>query len=293
MTGTPCKICRAAEHDVLYHGPIRVGRFGSMSATPQTVWRCRSCGAGFLPADGADYTSGGYRALVDGSDAPDEFHRLHDGEQAEKLRVLGTEGLRGTVLMDVGCGAGSFLDLVKGFCRSTIGIEPTKSLREAVLAKGHTAFPYCADVAKEWEGRVDVAVSFSVIEHLEQPRELLEDVRRLLKPGGRLLLSTPNRRDWLLDVMPEEYGSFFYRLVHTWYFDASALQRLVELAGFVEVSVAYAHRFDLSNAVLWLRDKRPTGLGKLELSTSADAAFRALLEGAGRADYLYCSCVNG
>ncbi len=293
MKGVACAICGCAEHDVLYRGPIRVGRFGHLSAEPHTIWRCGGCCAGYLPAPETDYESGAYRTLVDGGDTAEDFYRLHDGEQAEKLRLLGTEGLRGAVLMDVGCGAGSFLDLVKGVCRVTIGIEPTASLRQAVVAKGHVGFPYCSDAAAEWEGRVDVAALFSVIEHVPDPKALLHDIRRLLRPGGRLLLSTPNRRDWLLDVLPDDYAPFFYRLVHTWYFDADAMRRLAELAGFAQASVFYSHRFDLSNAVLWLRDKRPTGLGKLDLPGSADSIFRATLEGSGRADYLYCSCTNG
>jgi SAM-dependent methyltransferase len=229
---------------------------------------------------------------VDGTDEPEDFYRLHDGEQAEKLRRLGTGGLRETLLVDVRCGAGSFLDLVKGLCRITVGIEPTPSLRQAVAAKGHLAFPYCSDVPGEWEDKTDIAVSFSVIEHVEHPRGLLEDIRRLLKPGGRLLLSTPNRADWLLDVLPDDYAPFFYRLVHRWYFDAASLTRLVELAGFAGVSVSYVHRFDLSNAVLWLRDKRPTGLGKLDLDAAWNDGFRSALEATGRADYLYCAAVK-
>jgi SAM-dependent methyltransferase len=272
---------------VLYHGPMRAGRFGCVTAEPRTVWRCVECGAGHLPAASVDYESSDYRQLVDGSDRVEDFHRLHDAEQAEKLRALGTAGLRDAVLLDVGCGAGSFLDLVKGFCRATIGIEPTPSLRAAVEAKGHRAFPYCADVPDAWVGSADVAVAFSLVEHVEDPIALLRDIRRLLKPRGRLLISTPNRRDWLLEILPEEYAAFFYRIVHLWYFDAQAVERLMRAAGFTDLPVAYHHRFDLSNAILWLRDKQPTGIGKLPIADGASEVFRGLLEANGRADYLY------
>lgn len=293
MISTPrCKICGNAEQSVLYRGQVRTGRVGQISAQPQTVWVCGGCGAGYLPAQKVDYASGEYRTLVDGSDTPEDFYRLHDGEQAEKLRMLGTSNLRDTVLMDIGCGAGSFLDLVKGFCKTTIGVEPTPSLREALVKKGHEAFPYCHEVPDAWKGQVDVAVSFSVIEHLDDPLALLRGIRRLLKPGGRLLLSTPNRRDWLLELLPDDYARFFYRSVHTWYFDAKALSKLVHLAGFAEPSISYLHRYDLSNALLWLRDKRPTGLGALNIGMMGDKLFRSMLEANGRADYLYCSCVN-
>jgi len=287
-----CKICGGRRLSIVYHGQIRTGRIGSLSTEPQTVWLCEECGTGYLPGQTVDYESNEYRTLVDGSDAPEEFYRLHDGEQADRLRMLGTSGLRDKVLMDVGCGAGSFLDLVKGLCKTTIGIEPTQSLQEALVKKGHETFPYCHEVPASWNGKVDIAVLFSVIEHLPDPLALLRDIRRLMKPGGRLLLSTPNRRDWLLELLPDDYARFFYRTVHTWYFDTGALSKLVCLAGFVEPSISYHHRYDLSNAMLWLRDKRPTGLAALKMDSMGDAFFRSALEASGRADYLYCSCIN-
>ena len=278
---------------MLYHGPIRTGRFGSVTPDPRTVWRCRGCGAGHLSEPAQDYESSAYRALVDGSDSAEDFHRLHDAEQAEKLRLVGTGDLRGRVLMDVGCGAGSFLDVVHGLCGRTIGIEPTPSLRAAVAAKGHAAFPDCADVPDVWKEQVDVAVSFSVVEHLPDPLGFLRDIRRLVRPGGRLVLSTPNRRDWLLDLLPDDYGRFFYRAVHLWYFDADALGHLLRAAGFTDVSVSSVHRYDLSNAIVWLRDRRPTGLGAVPVAAAADAVFRGLVEAGGVADYLYASSVKG
>jgi len=292
MSGTACRICGDRGHEVFYRGPIRVGRFGQLSVEPGTVWRCLGCGAGYLPGATVDYASGEYRALVDGTDSAEEFHRIHDAEQVERLRMLGTGGLRGSVLMDVGCGAGSFLDVVKGLCRGTIGIEPTPSLRQAAADKGHTMFPYAHEAPARLDRTVDVAVAFSLVEHLEDPVAILKDVGRLLRPGGRLLVSTPNRRDWLLDVLPDDYAPFFYRVVHTWYFDAESLTCLLRVAGFTEISVSYLHRFDLSNAILWLRDKRPTGLGKLDVANAWSDAFRGTLEATGRADYLYASGVK-
>lgn len=284
-----CLVCDGKDHDVLYHGPVRVGRFGSYSREPRTVWRCLGCGTGHLPVAAVDYESSEYRTLVDGSETVEDFRRLHDGEQAEKLRILGTEGLRDRVCMDVGCGGGAFLDLLRGVARTTIGIEPTASLRSALAAGQHLAFPYCRDVPSEWSGRVDVAVAFSLLEHVEDPVGLLRDVHRLLAPGGRLLVSTPNRDDLLLELLPEDYARFFYRIVHRWYFDAASLTALLHRAGFAGVAVRHVHRFDVSNAVLWLRDRRPTGVGALASTREADAVFRAVLEASGRADYLYGS----
>ena len=274
----------------MYEGPIRVGRFGSLSERPHTVWRCSVCGAGCLDEQTLiDYGSAEYRELVDGGDTVEQFHALHDGEQAEKLRIVGADRLRDRVVADIGCGAGSFLDLAKGMACATLGIEPTRAYHDTLRASGHAVFPYADQVSDEWVGRVDLAVCFSVVEHVQDPVCLLAGIRHLLAPTGRLVLSTPNRRDWLLEVLPQDYGAFFYRLVHQWYFDAASIEQLALRAGFSHCAVAYVHRFDLSNLLLWLRDRRPTGLGKLAVPAALDAAYARGLEAAGRADYLYAT----
>ncbi len=240
-------------------------------------------------AGGVDYASSEYRELVDGDASPEYYYALHDAEQAGKLDLLGADRARGKVVADIGCGAGSFLDLVKGLATATIGIEPARSCHAALRSKGHIVFPFCADASAEWRGRVDVVVCFSVIEHLDDPVALLKEAHALLRPGGLMLLSTPNLRDWMLEMLPEEYGAFFYRTVHTWYFDQSSLEKLSRTAGFTGCEVRTVHRFDLSNALLWLRDHRPSGLGSVRVSPIVNAAFAQWLENEGRGDYLYAT----
>jgi 2-polyprenyl-3-methyl-5-hydroxy-6-metoxy-1,4-benzoquinol methylase len=286
----PCRLCGARSWRVLFEGPIRQGKFGNLTAHPKRVLGCEACGAGMLEAaERVDYTSAEYRELVDGDASPEHYYALHDAEQAGKLDLLGAETVRGKVVADIGCGAGSFLDLVKGLAASTIGIEPARSYHAALRSKGHVVFPFCADASAEWRGRVDVVVCFSVIEHLDDPVVLLREARALLRPGGLMLVSTPNLRDWLLELLPAEYGAFFFRTVHTWYFDQSSLEKLSRTAGFTGCEVRAVHRFDLSNALLWLRDRRPTGLDRLPVSRVVNAAFTQWLESEGRADYLYAT----
>lgn len=283
-----CGVCGADSWETLFHGPIRMGRFGSLTPEPRMVLRCHGCGVGFLFQNSeVDYDSAEYRELVDGDASPDWFYALHDAEQADKLRLLGVDRLRDKAVADIGCGAGSFLDLAKGLASATLGIEPMLGYHEVLQAKGHRPFAYCSDITSEWQGQVDVAVCFSVIEHVADPVSLLQEIRGLLRPGGELLLSTPNLDDWMLELLPEDYGSFFFRTVHTWYFDAGSLRALAATAGFADCVVEYVHRFDLSNALLWLRDRRPSGQAELAVSPPVDAAFCRWLESAGRADYMY------
>ena len=289
--GVRCILCGGEARHVVYEGPIRAGRFGSLTDVDYRVVRCASCSVDRLdplPVNLDAYESGAYRSAVDGSSEAAAYHAMHDREIATRLALVGSAGLRGLVAMDVGCGVGSFLDAVKGVVGRTIGIEPQRDYADVLRRNGHAQYAYAADLAAEAPASVDVAFSFQVIEHVADPQSFLADVASCLKPGGRLHLTTPNRDDILMHVGPESYRRFFYRLVHLWYFDVKSLTAAAERAGFQVVRVSTPHHYDLSNFAAWLRDARPTGLGTLkELSGPADAAFREQISGSGRGDAIY------
>lgn len=234
-----------------------------------------------------DYESTEYRNLVEDNSSPEAYYRNHDKQQINNLRILGTDDLRGKIIADIGCGGGSFLDLVKGYTQQTIAIEPAAAYHQALLQKGHLYYPYCQSALGEWHGKVDIVVSFAVVEHVENPLDFLKKIRELLKPRGKLLFSTPNYDDWLLEFLPEIYGRFFYRRVHKWYFNGESLKELAYRAGFSNVDIKYAHRFDVSNALLWIKDKIPAGYGKLELFHDLDEHYKKVLERKGRTDFIY------
>lgn len=286
-----CGICGAFDARTLYAGPVRRGRFGSGSDGGVVV-RCGGCGvARLVGLPAIQYEQDDYRVLVDGSIDVAEQYRLHDADQIEKLTVLGTAALRGEILADIGAGVGSFLDHVRGLVQTTIAVEPAHRFQGILKESGHEVYASTDDACTDWAGTVDTAVCFSVLEHVEDPVALLSAARKLLKPSGRLLVSTPNLEDWLLELLPKDYASFFYRVVHRWYFDAAAMGEAARLAGFTGVEIRHVHRFDLSNLLVWLRDRRPSGRGTIAVDPRVDAAFVKWLEASRRSDYLYAELV--
>lgn len=291
-TATICRLCGTDTFEAVYTGPIRMGRFGNVSPEAHTLHRCTECRAVALPEslvpDAAFYESDEYRASVDiGTEAAD-FYRSHDAEQLRHLGMVGGTGdLRGKTIADIGCGAGAFLDFVSGVAGRCIAIEPSQTFQQTLGAKGYTVYPYAAEAHAAESGQIDFAVSFSVLEHVADPLGLLRDVRQLLAPGGRLVLSTPNADDILMTALPDVYPAFFYREAHLWYFDAVSLERLLAQAGFTDVDVAFFHRFNLSNFRNWQTHHRPCGEDRLpDVTPAMDAAWKAELEATGRADYL-------
>ena len=86
-------------------------------------------------------------------------------------------------------------------------------------------------------GRFDVVLMGDVIEHVASPKELMRTVARVLRPGGAVLVSTPDISGWaarLLQVKPVE---------HIHYFDAKTMERLVRGAGLELVAVEPLDRY--------------------------------------------------
>lgn len=291
MPFAACRICNGSSWAEVYQGPIRIGKFGTASPAPFHVIRCGTCGVERLdpvPAQTDAYESGAYRAQVDGGADAGAYYANHDAELAERLALIGSGAIRGKVIADVGCGAGTFLDLVKGLASRTIGIEPQKDFAAVLAGKGHDHYAYAAALKAAAPASVDLAFSFQVVEHVADPLAFLSDIRACLKPGGAVHLTTPNRNEILMAIGPESYRRFFYRAAHLWYFDTDSLRELAERAGLKVVKMTTPHMYDLSNFSVWLRDGRPSGLGALpELEGPANAAFRSQVVASGRGDRIY------
>ncbi len=281
-----CPICRSERLEPRYLGLVREGRHGHWSEHEETVWGCSQCQAAFLPDARQDYEGDNYREETDGCGTIDHFYSLHDAESLEKVGVIGTAGLRGKVVADIGCGGGSFLDMLYGVAGKTIAIEPCRSYQES-LAQRHEVYSYVSDALEDRKGGVDLLTCFAVIEHVDDPLALLRDAAALMAEGGAMVLSTPNADDWLLEFLPEQYGRFFYRRAHRWYFNLASLERLADMAGLEIESVVFKARYDVSNALHWIKEGAPTGVGKTKLFSPLDQHWKQVLEQSGRSDFIY------
>ncbi len=282
-----CKICGFDNLDILYKGRIRVGKFGQYTGEEKTIYKCPSCFSGQLHDKSVDYESTEYRDSVDGTSCSADYYKLHDAEQAEKISVLGTDAVRGKILADIGCGAGAFLDFMKGVAKNTIAVEPAKTYHTELRSKGHAVYSYADALGHEWRGKIDIITVFAVIEHIENPLKFLLDLKSLLAPNGRILLSTPNSEDWLIRTLPKTYAAFFYRCAHLFYFSLASLEKLAERCGMKLLGYNYVQQYDLGNALLWLRDGKPSGKSGLRVLNGLDSAYKNQCEKEGVSNFVY------
>lgn len=100
------------------------------------------------------------------------------------------ERLRGRVL-DVACGTGYGTALL-----GAVGVDLSRASL-AYAAKRYPAKYVAADAQRLPFGReFDTVVSFETLEHVPDPARFVEECARVLRPGGTLIVSTPNRELW-------------------------------------------------------------------------------------------------
>jgi 2-polyprenyl-3-methyl-5-hydroxy-6-metoxy-1,4-benzoquinol methylase len=107
--------------------------------------------------------------------------------KAEFLRAAEEIG-PGDLVLDVGCGTGNFSDVCSGTYR---GIETNPAAVEDAVRLGRNV--HSASLLDEKENSYDVVIALQVLEHVEDPLSFLKACTRCLRPGGRLIIATPDR----------------------------------------------------------------------------------------------------
>ena len=127
------------------------------------------------------------------------FIYLHPGVRAEaEFSVLYQLDLDRTArLLDVGCGSGSHLkSLVNLGCEAVEGVDPDPQAVDLAVRRGLRV--QCGTVRSQNypDSTFDVITMSHVIEHLHDPVDVLKECYRILRPGGKLLVTTPNMDSW-------------------------------------------------------------------------------------------------
>jgi 2-polyprenyl-3-methyl-5-hydroxy-6-metoxy-1,4-benzoquinol methylase len=97
-------------------------------------------------------------------------------------------------VLDIGCGKGLFLDVLKSLGKETHGLEPDINAVKILEKHGHHVH---GDTGIIEDNSFDLVTMFQVLEHVEDPAMLIHEIDRILKPGGYFVVETPNARSRL------------------------------------------------------------------------------------------------
>ena len=161
-----------------------------------------------------------------------------------RLRALRQLDGRPGRLLDVGCGEATFLRLAQEEGWQVTGTE----LSAAAVTQATDLDLHRGEV---WEaglpaGTFDVVTSWHVIEHASDPKRMVEELFRVLRPGGWMVLATPNLHDYVFRLgylagrgrWPTLYEDD-ERELHLFHFSAETLVQLVQSVGFTDIRVGF------------------------------------------------------
>jgi 2-polyprenyl-3-methyl-5-hydroxy-6-metoxy-1,4-benzoquinol methylase len=145
-------------------------------------------------------------------------------------------------LVDIGCGPGVLLDSarargweVHGLDLSSYAVEIARSYYNLTIVEGElleAAFP---------SEHFDVVTMDDFLEHTTNPREIIVEAARILRPGGLIAISTPNPASLSARLMGRQW--FHYKQEeHFYFFSPASLRRVLEDLDFEVLSVRRSPR---------------------------------------------------
>lgn len=242
LVDVPCNLCHSTRVNVLYQGNP-----GSAAKTPAHVFRCTSeghrdfirvvqcsgCGLVFeSPRESEPLIQEQYARVEDPTYEREEegrvrtFSKLLDG--LERYAELGK-------MLEVGCYTGVFLNLARQRGWQTLGVEPSRWAAQKAREKGLAVINAPLGQARIPEQSFDVVAMWDVIEHLPDPRGTLEELFRVLRPGGILCLSTMDA-GCVFAKLAGRHWPWLMRM-HLYYFNVGTMTRMLSAAGFEALAI--------------------------------------------------------
>jgi SAM-dependent methyltransferase len=235
-----CLVCGCQRSAPLFTAPDRLYR---TTAKEFAVVRCQDCGLVRLdPRPAAEELRRYYPENY--WFAPDESAASRMAEAYRRLVLRDhvrfvTQALARGPLLDVGCGGGLFLGMMRERGYAVAGLDFSREAA-AMAWKRQQVPAVCGDLAHAplRAGSFAGITMFHVLEHLPDPRAYLVAARELLAPDGRLVLQVPNAASWQFRLLGRRWSGIDVPR-HLFDFRDCDVERLLEDCGMAVVRRKY------------------------------------------------------
>lgn len=257
-----CPVCNSSDLTFIFNVKDH-----TVSGEEFAIWECKDCMARFTQdvpeADsiGPYYKSEDYISHTETKKGfiNSAYHtvRKFTLQQKRKL-VCRVSGLNKGRILDIGCGTGAFLEVMKDAGWSVKGLEPDDSARKIAEARGVPVSP--SDELFSISEQFDAITMWHVMEHVHDLHPYVEQIRSILQPGGVILVAVPN----YTSADASAYGAYWaaYDVPrHLYHFSPLSMKKLMNLHG-MEIVGQHPMWFD-SFYVSMLSEKYKHGSNKL------------------------------
>ena len=183
---------------------------------------------------------------------PDDFRRFNFLKNKIKNKDV----------VDFGCGAGGFINLSKNICKNVYGVELEERLRNYHNEKGLKVYSDISEIGE----KVDYITMFHVLEHLQNPIDVLKNLKEHLNNDkSQIIIEVPNGDDALITLYKSEaFSKFTWWSCHLYTYNKKSLKKLAKKAGYKVNYIKNVQRYGIFNHLYWIFKGQPGGHLKFE-----------------------------
>lgn len=191
LENVKCDLCGSDDHEEVFQSPDMLLR---VDKEVHTLVCCSQCGLLYVnPRPIAEemprYYPSSYEPYKAKASAMKRIMSLVESRNARNIARLVRPG---STVVEVGCGAGELLHRIAERGLVARGVENSPHAVAAARALGLDVYQGTLAEAHLEDESVDAVILKHVIEHLPSPSSTLKEIRRVLKPGGYVVLWLPN-----------------------------------------------------------------------------------------------------
>ena len=158
--------------------------------------------------------------------------------------------IKDKVILDFGSGNGDFVYLSKKISKKSYGIEPDFFKFQNKRNKKNNFFldlETCFDLKLKF----DTIFMFHVLEHLENPLEILKKLNKLLTKNGSIIIEVPHVEDVLINSKINSYKNFFLWSEHLMTHTKDSLFKFLKFSNYKKIKIIFYQRYSLKNHLGW------------------------------------------
>lgn len=204
-----------------------------------SLYECSGCGLVQFDAPPVWY----YRDVIRSTKVSALFRKLRSEQYAHFIEVFGLQNKR---ILEVGCGAGEFVEIFNDFPVKAYGVEHNKELIAKAKESGLSVFEGFIESENDIlpDGPYDAFTSFNFLEHQPNPGGMLRGIYENLTDDGVGLITVPS-----FEYFQEQASYYEFIRDHIAYYTEKSLKVLLEMNGFEIVELKRFNRDTLEAMV--------------------------------------------